>query len=438
MSSPLLEVSGLKKHFDTSDGIVDRMLGGGSAVRAVDGVDFTLETGETLAVVGESGCGKSTLGRTVLQLNKPTAGTVQFAGEDITALSGSEIRSRRKDFQMVFQDPLASLNPRQTVGSIVTAPMAVHDIGEDKADRQARAEQLLERVGLEASHMDRHPGEFSGGQQQRVAIARSLSLEPDLLVADEPVSALDVSVQAQILQLLDDLQDDFGLAMLFISHDMSVVRQIADRVAVMYLGEIVEVAPTDKLFTDPQHPYTQSLLSAVPRIDPGARGDRITLEGTVPSPSNPPSGCRFHTRCPAIIPPDSWDGSQTAFRQAFTFRTRITNEELDLNAIQSRLEASGESTDEGRVASQIMADALPGDRASLSATARVAIETAAAEYAAEEFSAAKATVEEAFPSPCVSDQPAITREGNRSVACHRVTPDREAAAAAIFGGIGDD
>jgi peptide/nickel transport system ATP-binding protein len=421
---PLLEATGLKKHFDQSDGFVDKLLGDTGAVRAVDGVDLTVDPGETLAVVGESGCGKSTLGRTLLKLDQPTAGTIRFDGDDVTDLSDREMRPYRQRMQMVFQDPLASLNPRQTVGQIVKAPLEVHGIGDDGGERTERVKMLLERVGLDATHVDRHPGQFSGGQQQRVALARALSLEPDLLVADEPVSALDVSVQAQILSLLNDLQAEFGLALLFVTHDLSVVRQIADRVAVMYLGEIVEVGPVDELFTDPRHPYTRSLLSAVPRIDPAARTDRVILEGTVPSPSDPPSGCRFHTRCPEIVAHEDWDGSQEAFRQAFTFRTRVTNDEIDPDAVEDRLHAEGSSSGVEEIASGIVDSSLPGDVAELPTDAQSAVELAAAQLARGEDTAAIETVQEAFPSPCADQEPTPVDEARVRVSCHRVDPER--------------
>jgi len=500
----LLRLEGLEKYYDRSGGILDDLLGAPPKVRAVDGVDLTVREGETVAVVGESGCGKSTLGRAILNLDKPTGGTVEYRGTDITGIPDSEMRSYRRDLQMVFQDPLASLNPRQTVADILTAPMEVHDVlpesdpgvdvratvetdgvsdarvdvsvaddvdrvvepedgvatvqvtvaqtsagdvdvsvdehltattdasgdavdvdvtVEESTDelRLALAKRLLERVGLKASHVDRYPHQFSGGQQQRVAVARALSLEPELLVADEPVSALDVSVQAQLLNLFEDLQAEFGLSMLFISHDLSVVRQVADRVAVMYLGEIVEVAPVDELFENPQHPYTKSLLSAVPRIDPEHRTDRTILQGTVPSPAEPPSGCRFHTRCPAVVPPEDWTADQGTFRDAFTFRCRVLDEEIDPDAIRTRLETEGGDTTDEAVAEYIVdrvldvaVDALPGDRAD---SVR---ETAALLAAGEQESAAR-VVADAFPSPCERETPVDTTvDEDHVAACHRV------------------
>jgi peptide/nickel transport system ATP-binding protein len=428
----LLECEGLKKYFDLSSGALDRLIGDPGKVRAVDGVDLSVGRGETLAVVGESGCGKSTLGRTLLKLDEPTAGRIRYDGEDITELSDRGMRPYRRDLQMVFQDPLASLNPRQTVGSILKAPMQVHGVGESDADRTERAEDLLERVGLEARHVERHPKQFSGGQQQRVAVARALTLEPELIVADEPVSALDVSVQAQILDLLEELQDEFDLSLLFITHDLSVVRQIADRVAVMYLGEIVEAAPTDELFADPQHPYTQSLLSAVPRIDPEARTDRVVLEGTVPSPKDPPAGCRFHTRCPAVIPPEDWPASQALFREAFVFRTRVTGGEIDPEGTEARLAAEGQPTDDERVARRIVSGAF--DEESLRALpedAREAVEAAAGALVAGEAERAAELVREAFPSPCVDSKPEPVGAENRVAACHRVDPDLDHAESSL-------
>jgi len=422
--TPLLSVEGLAKHFDMSEGIVDRLLGERRRVRAVDGVDLDVYEGETVAVVGESGCGKSTLARTILNLHTPMAGTVRYRGEDITALSKGEMRSYRRNIQMIFQDPLASLNPRQTVGDIVTTPMEVHGIGDDDADRMDRARDLLERVGLERGHIDRYPHQFSGGQQQRVGVARALTVDPNLLIADEPVSSLDVSVQAHILHLLEELQADFDLSLLVITHDLSVVRHIADRVAVMYLGEIVENAPTDELFGDPRHPYTEALLSGVPRIDPATRTDRIQLTGTVPSPEDPPSGCRFHTRCPAVIPPDDWTGDQETFRWAFEFRNRVLKDDFDPDTVRSRLVSEGRSSTVGDVADHFVEQLFDGSKEKLPAAAETAIRDAATALAEDDPERAAAVVREAFPSPCERDTPLTAAVADdHIVACHRFDPD---------------
>ena len=291
--SVLLEVRNLVKHFEVGRGLV----------RAVDGVSFTIEKGETLGLVGESGCGKTTTGRCILQLERPTSGNVIFEGRELTTLDQKELRAVRRKVQVIFQDPYSSLNPRMTVGQIIGEPLAVHGIVRGAGARAARVKDLLSRVGLLPQHARRYPHEMSGGQRQRVGIARALAMEPSLIICDEPVSALDVSIQAQIINLLEDLQADLGLTYLFIAHDLAVVRHISDRVAVMYLGKIVEVADRVELYERPLHPYTQALLAAVPIPDPQVEASRArrVLGGEVPSPLNPPSGCVFHPRCPIAI-----------------------------------------------------------------------------------------------------------------------------------------
>ena len=293
----LLEVRGLQMHFPVSKGVIFQSKVG--EIKAVDGVSFQIMRGETLGLVGESGCGKTTIGRCILQLLKPTGGEVRFRGQDLTQLSGRAMRPLRKELQVIFQDPYGSLNPRMTVGTIVEEPLIIHKIG-DRNERKSRVQELFEVVGLNPNMMDRYPYEFSGGQRQRIGIARALAVNPTFIVCDEPVSALDVSIQAQVINLLRSLQERFDLTYLFIAHDLSVVRHISDRVAVMYLGKIVEITGRDELYRDPKHPYTRALLSAVPIPDPvvEASRERIILTGDVPSPIDPPKGCSFHPRCP--------------------------------------------------------------------------------------------------------------------------------------------
>ena len=292
----LLEVEDLRKYFPVRGGVFGRKVG---EVKAVDGISFSIKKGETLGLVGESGSGKSTAGRSILRLIEPTSGQVRFNGQNVFELGKEELREMRRRMQIIFQDPYASLNPRMTVGSIVGEPFAIHKIAAGR-DREERVEALLMRVGLSADHMRRYPHEFSGGQRQRIGIARALALHPEFIIGDEPVSALDVSIQAQVINLLEDLQQEMGLSYLIIAHDLSVVRHISHRIAVMYLGKLVEIADNEQLYNNPLHPYTEALLSAVPVPDPRMKKERIVLTGDIPSPINPPSGCVFHTRCPIV------------------------------------------------------------------------------------------------------------------------------------------
>lgn len=296
MPEILLEVKNLAKHFPIKTGVLQKETG---TVKAVDGVSFELYKGETLGLVGESGCGKSTTGRMLMRLLEPTNGQIVLNNQDLMTLSRDEMRRKRKDIQMVFQDPFASLNPRHTVEKIIEEPLIVHKLG-NKQERKERVRELLEIVGLNADHAKRYPHQFSGGQRQRIGIARALAVKPKLIIADEPVSALDVSIQSQVLNLLEDLQKKFDLTYLFIAHDLGVVRHISNRVGVMYLGRLVELSDCDRLYENPKHPYTEALLSAVPIPDPTYQNNRIILSGDVPSPSNPPTGCPFHTRCPKV------------------------------------------------------------------------------------------------------------------------------------------
>ena len=294
MSATLLEVRDLQMHFPVKEGVFQRAR---KVCRAVDGVSFTLRAGETLGLVGESGCGKSTLGKSIVRLNQPTAGTIRFDGVDLAPLSTKQLKAHRRNLQMIFQDPVESLNARHMVGEIISEPFLIHGIG-DASWRRRKVLELLDKVGLPASAAERYPFEFSGGQRQRIGIARAIALEPRLIICDEPVSALDVSIQSQVLNLLLDLQREMGLSYLFIAHNLAVVKHVSDRVAIMYLGRIVEFADADDVYRDPRHPYTRALISAIPEPNPQRVRERIVLSGDVPSPINPPSGCPFHTRCP--------------------------------------------------------------------------------------------------------------------------------------------
>ena len=418
IGGPLVEVEGMRKYYQQEDDALDRVLGGGKpSVRAVDGVDLDVRERETLGLVGESGCGKSTAGRAILHLDPPTDGTVVFAGEELGSLSKSELRKRRKDMQMVFQDPMSSLDPRMTAGQTIMEPLKIHGLAE--GNRRERVFELMDAVGLERGQYGRYPHELSGGQRQRVGIARALAVDPDFIVADEPVSALDVSVQAQIINLLEDLQEEFGLTYLFIAHDLSVVRHISDRVAVMYLGEIVEIAETDELFGTPKHPYTKALLSAIPEPDPLADTDaRTILKGDVPSPIDPPSGCRFRTRCPSVIPPDDVDIGQERYRELMFYRQRLESGDVDVDAIESevRIESDSPSTavaDGGEHAAlfeYFFDGPLPDE-------VRAVVAESFEHLANGEAERAEATLRDSFESVCERDHPALG-EDDHPAACH--------------------
>lgn len=337
MAKPLLKVNGLKKYFDIRGGVFSRKVG---EIKAVDDVSFTIQKGEILGIVGESGCGKSTTGKAILRLIEPTAGEIKFENKDITKLDEREMRVLRRNMQIIFQDPYGSLNPRHTVEKIVGEPLLVHGVT-SKKERKQRVQDLLEVVGLSAYHASRYPHQFSGGQRQRIGIARALANNPKLIICDEPVSALDVSVQAQILNLMAKLREEYQLTYLFIAHDLSVVKHISDRVGVMYLGRIVELTDQDKLYDVPKHPYTQALLSAVPSPDPDAKRDRIILEGDVPNPENPPQGCAFHTRCPFAMEicytdrPEFQEVEENHFVACHLYNETATNEEKLKGGIQA-------------------------------------------------------------------------------------------------------
>ncbi|MFD5009913.1 ABC transporter ATP-binding protein [Streptomyces chartreusis] len=388
----LLKVEGLQKHFPIRKGLLQRQTG---AVRAVDGIDFEVRKGETLGVVGESGCGKSTMGRLITRLLEPTGGKVEFEGRDITHLGVGQMRPMRRDVQMIFQDPYSSLNPRHTIGTIVGAPFRLQGVSPEGGVKK-EVQRLLSVVGLNPEHYNRYPHEFSGGQRQRIGIARALALNPKLVVADEPVSALDVSIQAQVVNLLDDLQEELGLTYVIIAHDLSVVRHVSDRIAVMYLGKIVELADRESLYTAPMHPYTKALMSAVPIPDPKRRGvksERILLRGDVPSPISPPSGCRFHTRCwkatevcKTTEPPllELRPGQRVACHHPENFEDQQPQETVLLSVAKE--------------AAELVADEVLAESAATSAAVAAEVTATEAEDAVSEEAVSEETVSEDAPA----------------------------------------
>ncbi|ERH11646.1 MAG: oligopeptide/dipeptide ABC transporter, ATP-binding protein, C-terminal domain protein, partial [halophilic archaeon J07HB67] len=416
---PIVSVRNLEKHYPITEGILNRQVG---AAKAVDGVSFDIGRGETLGLVGESGCGKSTAASSIIRLEEPTAGEVIFNGggrgdrtgdgggahpNDVTAFDEAELKRFRRDAQMIFQDPSSSFDPRMKIGSSVAEPLEVHGMT-DRHRRRAIVEDLLERVGLSGGDYDRYPHEFSGGQKQRIALARALVLNPDFIVADEPVSALDVSIRAEILSLIDEIQSEFGLSMLFISHDMSVVREVCDRVAVMYLGEIAEIGPTEEVFTNPQHPYTEALLSAIPTPDPRVDRENIELKGTVPSPTDPPSGCRFHTRCHEVIMPAERDLTQEAWRALLSFRDRVVQGRTDVEGIRAGLESdSDEPVSDGELESVLRTEFDLPD-ASGDPTVATAVDETLSQLIAGEREAAVETISQ-FTTPCEQSDPEHTQ-----------------------------
>ncbi|MFB6194022.1 MAG: ABC transporter ATP-binding protein [Halobaculum sp.] len=431
---PLVEVEELEKHFPITEGVLSKEVG---RVRAVDGISFEIRRGETLGLVGESGCGKSTAARSLLRLDEPTGGDVTFDGEDLLSKDRAELKRFRRNAQMVFQDPESTFDPRMSVGESIAEPLRIHGV-QDADKRRAVAMNLLERVGLERDDVDRYPHEFSGGQKQRIALARALVVNPEFIVADEPVSALDVSIQSKVIQLINDIKEEFGLSLLFISHDLGVIREVCDRVAVMYLGEIVEKAPTEELFRNPQHPYTKALLSAIPQPDPRKREERVQLSGSVPSPSDPPSGCRFHTRCPAVIQPEGYEMDQSNWRSLMDLRVRLGGEGIDADSVREFVGTEREIDPASVSDEQIRAEVRKEFDVPEAGTLPDDVESVVAEsldyVAAGDEASARELLSEEFTTVCERDTPQTHTVGeNHEAACHLHEVEATTEEAAVLG-----
>ncbi|ACV12016.1 oligopeptide/dipeptide ABC transporter, ATPase subunit [Halorhabdus utahensis DSM 12940] len=437
IDSTLMEVRDVSKLFGSSQGLLDTLLGREpQPVRAVDGVSLSVEEGEVLGIAGESGCGKTTLGKMLVKLLNPTEGDVEFDGMDVTDLSAAEQREFRQRVQMIFQDPFESLNPRMTVEDAVAEPLQINDIGEDYYERRDRVIEVLEDVGLAPAepYLRSFPHELSGGERQRVAIARALVVDPDFVVADEPVSMLDVSIRASVLNLMQDLREEYDLTYVFISHDLSLIRYMCDRTAIMYLGDVVEIGDTDDIVTDPKHPYTEALFDAVPVIDPDAERDRANVTGEVPSPRDPPTGCKFHPRCPSVIPPDDWTGSQDAFRRCLQFKLGIQRETLGPTDIPEDEESDDveeevdallrhglvlDVPEPHRIDPEELSEGVPVEALDLPAAVESALRDAARDVLTDgDYDSARDRLADRIESVCETEIPDLREAEDRTLACH--------------------
>ena len=433
-ADPLIEVENLSKWFGMSQGVMDRLMGNESSpVKAVDDVSFTINEGDIMGIAGESGCGKTTLGKLLVQLYEPTKGSIHFDGNDITEMSNDEEKEFRKRVHTTFQDASASLNPRMTVFQSVVEPLRINDMYGGYDERRERVIEVLNEVGLSPAeaYLNEFPKELSGGELQRVAIARALVVNPDFVVCDEPVSMLDVSIRAGVLNLMKELQDEYGLTYVFISHDLSLIRYMCDRTAIMYLGDVIEQGPTDEVVMNPKHPYTEALFDAVPEVAPDAERQRANVTGEVPNPRNPPSGCRFHPRCSKIIPPQDWTGGQPAFRRVFQFKRKVLTEQLGPEDV----ETSGQ-TASGRAADELLEHGLSlelpeehrptsrtgttidPDQLELPNDAESTLREAAERVVQEDYDGARDVLDGEFETICEQEHPDLREAGPQITACH--------------------